>query len=101
MKEELIWSPERQISFVAVMSLVAIKYGSLQVCRVLRVPYQDEGKSGDVELQIRDEEQNMHTDRAEISKLIQDGANTFLKEEYKWTLLFVLFFSVVIFFTAE
>lgn len=37
----------------------------------------------------------------EIAKLIQDGATTFLKEEYTYTIVFILLFAVVIFFTAE
>jgi len=37
----------------------------------------------------------------EIAKLIQDGASTFLKEEYFWTFIFVIVFSLIIFFTAE
>ena len=38
---------------------------------------------------------------SEIAKLIQDGASTFLSEEYFYTVIFILFFAVVIFLTAE
>ena len=38
---------------------------------------------------------------SEIAKLIQDGASTFLKEEYTYTAIFVVLFAVLIFFTAE
>ena len=37
----------------------------------------------------------------DIAKLIQDGASTFLKEEYTYTFVFILIFAVIIFFTAE
>ena len=37
----------------------------------------------------------------EIAKLIQDGASTFLKEEYTYTFIFIVLFGIVIFFTAE
>lgn len=37
----------------------------------------------------------------EIARLIQDGSSTFLKEEYTYTIIFIAFFSVLIFFTAE
>lgn len=36
-----------------------------------------------------------------ISRLIQDGATTFLKEEYFYTAIFIAIFAVIIFFTAE
>ena len=38
---------------------------------------------------------------SEIAKLIQDGASTFLKEEYFWTFIFVIVFALIIFFSAE
>ena len=37
----------------------------------------------------------------EIATLIQDGASTFLKEEYFWTFIFIVLFGIIIFFTAE
>ena len=37
----------------------------------------------------------------EIAKLISDGSDTFLKEEYLYTGIFVALFAIVIFFTAE
>jgi Na+/H+-translocating membrane pyrophosphatase len=36
-----------------------------------------------------------------ISELIQDGATTFLKQEYLFTSIFVILFSVVIALTVE
>ena len=38
---------------------------------------------------------------AEISKLIQDGASTFLRQEYLYTFLFVIVFAAVIFLTVD
>ena len=38
---------------------------------------------------------------SEIAGLIQEGASTFLRQEYFWTGLFVVFFAVVIYSTAE
>lgn len=37
----------------------------------------------------------------EIARLIQEGASTFLKEEYTYTIIFIILFAIVIFFTAE
>jgi len=37
----------------------------------------------------------------EIARLIQDGASTFLKEEYTYTVVFIFLFGIIIFFTAE
>ena len=38
---------------------------------------------------------------SEIARLIQEGASTFLREEYKYTGVFIGIFAVIIFFTAE
>lgn len=38
---------------------------------------------------------------SEIATLIRDGSSTFLREEYKYTGIFVCIFAVIIFFTAE
>ena len=38
---------------------------------------------------------------AEVATLIQEGASTFLKEEYFYTIIFVALFAILIFFTAE
>ena len=71
--------------------------------RILKVSYEDEYKQhGDVELQKFDNSnQGNQISRAEIAELIQEGSSTFLRQEYKYTLAFVIFFSVVIFLTAE
>ena len=36
-----------------------------------------------------------------IAKLIQDGAGTFLRQEYLFTSIFVLLFALIIFFTVD
>ncbi len=38
---------------------------------------------------------------ADIAKLIQDGASTFLRQEYLFTFIFVCLFAVVIFLTVD
>ena len=38
---------------------------------------------------------------SEIATLIRDGSSTFLREEYKYTTIFIMIFAVIIFFTAE
>ncbi len=38
---------------------------------------------------------------SKIAELIQDGASTFLREEYFYTVVFIILFAIVIFFTAE
>ena len=57
----------------------------------------------DIELQEPGASNNATIDRqmVDIAKLIQDGASTFLKEEYTYTFVFILIFAVIIFFTAE
>ena len=37
----------------------------------------------------------------EIARLIQEGASTFLRQEYTYTIVFILVFAIIIFFTAE
>jgi len=37
----------------------------------------------------------------EIATLIQNGASTFLREEYFYSSVFVVLFAILIFFTAE
>ena len=58
------------------------------ICMILRV---EVGSTGDpIERKMND-----------IAVLIQDGAATFLRQEYFYTFLFVVFFAGVIYFTAE
>lgn len=46
-------------------------------------------------------EKRVENKMIEISELIQDGASTFLKQEYKWTGLFTIVFAAVISVTVE
>jgi len=58
------------------------------ICLILRV---EVGSTGDpIERKMND-----------VAVLIQDGAATFLGQEYYYTFLFVVFFAGVIYFTAE
>ena len=94
-----------QEQIILVCSIFAILFGLYNVYKVLSVEVNASGKSGDdIEMQARDGNQSNEAIEAqmmEIAKLIQDGASTFLREEYTYTFLFIVIFGVIIFFTAE
>ena len=75
------------------------------VYKVLSVKVNESGMTtNDVEMQGANGAQSNEAVEAqmmEIAKLIQDGSSTFLKEEYTYTFVFIVFFGIIIFFTAE
>ena len=84
-----------------ICAIISIIFGLLNVWLVLRIKV--DPKEVDIELQEPGASNNATIDRqmVDIAKLIQDGASTFLKEEYTYTFVFILIFAVIIFFTAE
>ena len=104
--DSLLVAPETQEQVILICSIVAILFGLYNVYRVLSVKVHDGTYSNrdDIELQPAGDarsELQVEAEMSEIAKLIQDGASTFLKEEYFYTVVFVMFFAVIIFFTAE
>ena len=83
-------------------ALLAVAFGLFNVWRVLSVKVHSYAR-GDIELQengsISDEA--IEHQMMEIARLIQQGASTFLKEEYTYTVCFIVVFGIIIFFTAE
>jgi|Transcript_19686 inorganic pyrophosphatase len=91
-----------QQSIIVMCAIVSIVFGLYNVCRVIAVKVHSYGP-GDIELQQdgTTSPQAIEHQMMEIARLIQDGASTFLKEEYFYTVIFILVFAVIIFFTAE
>lgn len=101
---ELAMSESQQEIFILVCAIISIIFGLFNVWRILRVKVHSY-RLGDIELQDTGAE-NPSTEAVEhqmneIAKLIQDGASTFLREEYMYTGIFIFFFAIVIFFAAE
>lgn len=97
----LAFSTSNQEVFIVACAILSILFGLYNVMRVLSVKVHSYG--GQIELQEEGETSNeaIEHQMMHIAKLIQDGATTFLKEEYFYTVVFVLIFAVIIFFTAE
>ena len=86
-----------------VCAIISILFGLFNVCRVLSIKVHSYGR-GDIELQntgSTTSNEAVEHQMMEIARLIQDGASTFLREEYLYTGIFIAIFAVIIFFTAE
>ena len=101
----LAMPPQQQEQVILVCAVLAILFGIYNICKVLA--YEVHTRQGDVELQklngrqSRGTQEHIEARMSEIAGLIQEGAATFLRQEYFYTALFVVFFAAVIYFTAE
>ena len=96
-------SPEQQEAFIIILAIISILFGIYNIMRVMAVKVHSFGY-GEIELQDTGSgtsNQTIEHQMNEIAKLISDGSDTFLKEEYLYTGIFVALFSVIIFFVAE
>ena len=98
-------SAQKQEQVVLICATLAILFGLYNICKVLA--YRVYSKEEDIEMQRlsggqdRGSQQHIEAGMSEIATLIQDGAATFLRQEYFYTALFVVFFAATIYFTAE
>lgn len=94
------------------LSIVSIAFGLLQVWAVMSVKVGKKSRfdvEGDEELKdirANDSAQSDNNDQVEakmveVAKLISDGSDTFLKQEYLWTSIFVLFFALLMMICVE
>ena len=101
---ELGLSDSAQEMIIIACAIVSILFGIYNVCKVLRIKVHSYGRG---ELELQDTGAGSLSDEAiehqmsEIARLIREGASTFLREEYKYTIIFISVFAVIIFFTAE
>jgi uncharacterized membrane protein (DUF106 family) len=93
---------EYQENFIIIASILAIIYGLINAYLVLKIKVtRDLDKSG---REVDDESENIRTqlsssklrEMEEISKLIRDGAHTFLKTQYISISIFCAIFAVII-----
>ena len=99
-------SANAQQWFVLVASLLSIAFGLLNVHKVLQVKVSSDADDENAAIVHNDASQDYKNTQVEqtmveISKLIQDGATTFLKQEYLYTSLFIAIFAVIISLTVE
>ena len=87
-----------QEQIILASSLLAIIFGLFNVYKVMSVKVNGQDQKDDIEMQARS---NIESQMMEIAQLIQDGASTFLREEYAYTFLFIVLFGIVILATAE
>ena len=98
-------SAAQQEQIILACASLAILFGLYNICKVLAYQVHSP-RDGDVELQRLSSSGGgnrlqIEAKMSEIAGLIQEGASTFLRQEYFWTALFVVFFAAVIYGTAE
>mmetsp|Transcript_23354 Transcript_23354/g.25874 ORF Transcript_23354/g.25874 Transcript_23354/m.25874 type:complete len:736 (+) Transcript_23354:1-2208(+) len=83
--------------FLLITSITAIAYGIYHTIGIIRIPLDDFQR-----FNVSNEKsvENIRKMR-EISGLIADGATTFLTQEYIFLGIFIVLFSILLFFTAE
>jgi inorganic pyrophosphatase len=100
-----------QTSLIIFCAVVAILFGIYNVVKIMSIPIEKTSGPGynDLEMEsinndegkTESESGKMLSSMVEISGLIQEGASTFLRQEYLFTFLFVCAFAVVIFLTVD
>ena len=100
-----------QTSLIIFCAVVAILFGIYNVVKIMSIPIEKTSGPGynDLEMEsinndegkTESESGKMLSNMVEISGLIQEGASTFLRQEYLFTFLFVCAFAVVIFLTVD
>ena len=99
-------SANAQQWFVLIASLLSIAFGLLNVHKVLQIRVNSDVDDENAAIVHNDASQDSKNTQAEqtmveISKLIQDGATTFLKQEYLYTSVFIAIFAIIISLTVE
>ena len=99
-------SANAQQWFVLGASLIAIAFGLFNVHKVLQIKVSSDADDENAAIVHNDASQDYKNTQVEqtmveISKLIQDGATTFLKQEYLYTSGFIAIFAVIISLTVE
>mmetsp|Transcript_15012 Transcript_15012/g.18969 ORF Transcript_15012/g.18969 Transcript_15012/m.18969 type:complete len:345 (-) Transcript_15012:1327-2361(-) len=103
--DELWMSPSDQENMIVGSAVIAIIFGLYNVYCVMKVEVSSGVKTGRGDLEMQPNgaasDEAIESQMSEIAILIQDGASTFLKMEYLYTFVFIVLFSIIIFFTAE
>lgn len=99
-------SPQSQQWFVLGAALLSILFGLHNVQKVMHIKLPtdaDDEKISIVHNDAANDDRNRLTERTmvEIATLIQDGATTFLRQEYLYTSVFILIFAAIIACTVE
>jgi hypothetical protein len=105
-------SLKTQEAIIIFCALVAILFGAYNVHKIMaiHISKNTNGSAGYNDLELDSLQDGDHHEQdsgkvlqnmADIAKLIQDGASTFLRQEYLFTFIFVCLFAVVIFLTVD
>lgn len=104
-----MFSLKTQETLIILCALIAIGFGIYNVKTIMAVHISKATGDGynDLEMDsLQNDEKDAGSEKvlqnmAEISKLIQEGASTFLRQEYLYTFIFVCVFAAVIFLTVD